>query len=107
MTKPISPSQVAAEKINRFPSYVFEAFNELITQNFSGGVAIVYQKDVIDLIKAKSADIPSNNTIFSNNWLNIEEVYRDAGWSVSHGDRPAFNKNYHASFRFETPDKIF
>lgn len=98
MTKPITPDQVSETKAKCFPPAVFEAFNEMIASKFTGGRAVVYQEDVLALILKKDKSL-NNAVIFSNGWLNIEEVYRDAGWSVVY-DKPAYFENYRASFTF-------
>lgn len=110
MSKAISPDQVAAQKAKSFPDFVFDAFNELIAANFTTGSATVYQSKVIDLILAKankgltSADIDDGmglswNDVLNKGYLNVEEVYREAGWKVTY-DKPAYNESYPASFEF-------
>jgi hypothetical protein len=110
MSKAISPDQVAAHKASTFPDYVFDAFNDLIAANFTAGDAVVLQKDVIALILAKanaglvgtiddSGLNLTRNEIFSKGYLNVEEVYREAGWQVEY-DKPAYNESYDASFTF-------
>ena len=42
----------------------------------------------------------NRNEIFNKGWLNIEEVYRSAGWKVNY-DKPAYNESYDAYFTFE------
>ncbi len=95
-TKPINPSQVSKEKRASVPSEVFEAFNELITENFVGGSATVYQKEVVSRLVAKGL---KRDEIFKRGWLDVEPVYRDEGWEVYY-DKPAYNETYDAYFRF-------
>ena len=48
-------------------------------------------EDVGRLTKAK---------IFSEGYLNVEEVYREQGWVVSY-DKPGYNESYDANFKFK------
>ncbi len=105
MSKAISPDQVAAQKAKQFPDFVFNAFNELIASNFSNGRAIVYQNEVIkrmlEIANNGGYDSSLNrDLIFSRGYLNVEEVYCEAGWSVTY-DKPGYNENYKANFLFK------
>lgn len=59
-------------------------------------------------IIAKSAvpDIAAaidRETIFRRGYLNVEEAYREQGWSVVY-DKPGYNETYDASFEFKVKD---
>lgn len=92
MKKPISPA--LAEKLKKkeqlvnIPEQVFEAFNELIIKNLSGGTANVLQKEVACLITDKM-NLKNQNEIYPNGWFDIEEHYRKIGWSVSY-NKPGY-----------------
>ncbi len=95
--KPISPDEVVQKKKTSFPDFVLEAFNELITKNFRGKSAIIKQNDVVNLIVSKGAiDI---DAVFAAHYLDVEDVYRDAGWKVSY-DKPAYCEDYEPTFTF-------
>ena len=96
--KPITPDQVVATKAKVIPPEVGEAFNELIAKNFTKGVSVVVQRQVVDLITAR-LDVDSDE-VFENRWLDIEEIYEEAGWSVVY-DKPAYNESYPATFTFK------
>lgn len=98
MAGPISPNEVAATKSQVIPEVVFEAFNELIAEKFTAGLANVKQKDVIARILAKDTTIEKSQ-IFALGMLNVEEVYREKGWDVEY-DKPAYNESYDANFTF-------
>lgn len=98
--RPIKPSEVVAKKKKDIPNEVFEAFNELITQNFDGHSATIKQDEVVALIVKKGL---KRNAIFNNHWLDVEDVYRAGGWNVVY-DKPGFNENYEAFFEF-TPKR--
>jgi len=96
--RPIRPSQVAKRKKIDFPDAVFEAFNELIVKNCSaGGYAVVMQNEVVALMVHKGLE---RKKIYENHWLDVEDVYRSAGWRVEY-DRPGYNEDYEPSFKFE------
>jgi len=89
-TRPIMPNEVVAKKKDLFPSEAFEAFNELITEHFTSGSAIIKQKDVVALMVQKGLD---KDEIFKNGWLDVKTAYRAAGWKVVY-DKPAYNETY-------------
>jgi len=93
---PIKPSEVMVLKEQSFPPEVLEAFNELIAKEFSDGQALVMQEDVVKLIVKKGI---GRAKIFRNNWLDVEDVYRKAGWKV-YFDSPGYNEDYEAGFKF-------
>jgi hypothetical protein len=94
--RPIKPNQVAKQKKADFPDAVFEAFNELIAEDFAGKTARVGQKEVVELMAKKGLN---RNEIYKKGWLNIEETYEKAGWEVDY-DRPGYNETYPAAFTF-------
>lgn len=100
-TKPISPKDVVSLKRDGIPDKVIEAFNELIAKSWNGGYAYVKQEEVVALIKAKTGlDSTTGGEIYANNWLDVEDIYRQAGWIVTY-DKPGYNENYGASFQFK------
>ncbi|MES3004588.1 MAG: hypothetical protein V4690_00575 [Patescibacteria group bacterium] len=94
-TGPMKPSEVGARQRESFPPEVFEAFDELIAQNFADGRAKIETPEVSKLIIAKL----NGSRRFSSKWLNVEEAYRAAGWKVKY-DSPGYNENYEAHFIF-------
>jgi hypothetical protein len=104
MPGPISPDKIGEAKGEVYPSFVFDAFNELIAQDYSNGYATVKQNDVIDRILDKqgiSGEMvkAARQEIFNKGWLNVEETYRAVGWKVEY-DKPGYNESYQASFKF-------
>lgn len=99
MTKPIRPQEVGQQKLKDFPAIVIEAFNIEIAANYTGGSAVVYQEKIIEHIIARSPDNIDRQKIFENGWLNVEEIFQDAGWEVTY-DKPAYNESYPATFKF-------
>lgn len=98
MVTPIKPSEVAAKKQTILPPEVIEAWNCLIAQKYSGGVARIEQKEIITAIK-KVMNLNDAKRIFTEDWLEIEDIYREAGWKVEY-DRPGYDEDYEPTFTF-------
>lgn len=108
MIKPIAPNEVTETKIDIiFPDFVIEAFNYMIAQNFRNGSATVAQDDVITKIfecGRKAGERVTRNQIFDKCWLDVEDIYRAAGWKVKY-DKPAYCESYSAYFEFTKKPK--
>ena len=91
--KPITPNEVKQRDI---PANVTEAFNFLIKKNWDGSESNVRQKDVVNLIldyhdrdeKAQLTHAAKKRNraayreqIFKDHYLDIEDLFRKAGWS--------------------------
>jgi hypothetical protein len=98
--KAITPNEVVAEKQKHLPNAVFEAFNELIAAHYTGRMSEFTQDEVMNRIldKMKTKAV-TREVVLNKGWLNVEEVYRHAGWDVEY-DRPGYNENYAAKFIF-------
>lgn len=107
--KPISPDEAVNEK--GFPDEVISAFNEMIIENLRGKTSIFKQKDVVKRIirkitNSKLLDNESNlnNYLYENHWLDIEDLYRAAGWKVEY-EKSGYGENYfEAYFKFTKPN---
>lgn len=100
-SKPITPDEVVGVKKVIIPKKVFEAFNTLIAGNFSGSSAVVGQDEVVTLMVANGL---SEGDIYDKGWLDVEDVYKSAGWIVEY-DKPGYNEDYPATFTFKSPKK--
>jgi hypothetical protein len=98
MAQPLRPEDVAEAKTKQCPETVIEAFNKLIALNYSGGSATVKQEDVIAEILATTDT--TRELIFSRGYLNVEEIFRQAGWKVRY-IRPDYTENFPAWFDFK------
>ena len=100
--QPISPKDVTHE----IPDFIFEAVNALIQKRWNGKEATILQDDIMDIVSSNDADDPrpSRQTIFANNWLDIEDYYRKQGWHVEY-DKPGYCEDYKAFFRFSVDKK--
>ncbi len=93
---PIRPRDIARQKQESFPNEVIEAFNQLIGESFNNGYATIRQDDAVALMVKKGL---VSKEIYRRGWLNVEDIYRKAGWEVEY-DKPAYNESYPATFTF-------
>lgn len=100
--RPLNPKEILEKRIADIPDAVLEAFNELIAKNFNGAYAIVRQNEVVKLLVEKKGI--NKNEIFENHWLDVEDLYRKAGWKVEY-DKPGYNETYDAYFEFRPRGK--
>jgi hypothetical protein len=96
MTRPIKPAEVGSLKSTVFPAPVFDAFNAEIAAKHCNGLATVYQDAVVD--RMVNAGLLKSE-IMANGWLNVEDAYRDAGWSVTY-HKPGYNESGRSYFEF-------
>jgi len=100
--KPITPAEVVKKKQETLPDGVIEAFNEAIAENWDGRSSTVLQKHVVTKIAKKLKVGPAK--IFDKGYLDVESIFRKAGWDVEY-DKPAYNEDYEASFKFRKKRK--
>lgn len=81
--KPITPEQAAQFKLNKIPDFVYEAFNELIQENFNGTKSHISQNDAMTRVLSKT-DKYDRQDIFNNHFMDVEPKYREAGWTVQY-----------------------
>ncbi len=86
MTNPIKPHEVEVTK----PDEAIEVFNSLIRGSWDGRQAKVDQKTAATLI-AEKMGMPREE-VFARKYLDIEGVFRDAGWEVTY-EKPALNED--------------
>lgn len=99
MANAITPQEAIKSKVRSIPEEVLEAFNELIVENLSSGRSTVMQDDVISRIREKMHWDVTRQQIFDKGWLDVEDVFREAGWLVEY-DKPGYCEDYSASFKF-------
>lgn len=104
--KPITPDEIGSKKKELIPDFVIQAFNTLIAKNWNTRQAKVKQDGVIEQIifnyGEKFREMPDDirQKIFDNKWLDVEEIYRDAGWIVNYY-RPAYCETFQAYYIFK------
>jgi hypothetical protein len=104
MPGPIKPSEVQGKKNETIPEPVFEAFNEMIVQEWDGRSANFTLKEVADLAfkKLKGTEEYQDmvrQTMYDKGWMDVEDAFRQAGWKVEF-DKPGYNESYDANFTF-------
>lgn len=99
--RPIKPSDIIKQRRDDIPDVVIEAFNRLVAEKWSGHSAVVHQKDVVAFLVEAGLD---KDEIFKRHWLNVEDVYRSAGWIVKY-DAPAYSESYEPYFTFKRKGK--
>lgn len=100
MIKPITPEEARKEKISRIPDFIIESFNEAIIESYNSitGISIVKQTRILEIIMGKTEG-SIIGTVFKEGFLDVEEIYRSAGWSVEY-DKPSFDGGLEARFIF-------
>lgn len=97
MTQAIRPDQALAAKTSNIPAYVIEAANDLLVSKISlSGEATFTVPELADLAieKARAQGEPiSHDKLFENKWLDIEPVFREAGWKVKFIKTPYYDSN--------------
>ena len=77
-------------KSRRFPEFVIAAFNDLLTDMVLKGESRITQEAAIKKIMNYNPAV-HREEIFSNHWLDVEDFYRQAGWTVTFY-KPAYNE---------------
>ena len=100
--KPISPSEV--DDTQYIPDWAIEAANECIIAHYKAATRTSHftQNVLIEYYLKHAPKSVTRQTIFSENWLDIEPIYRKEGWIVDY-DSPAYCETYEANFTFEKP----
>ncbi len=86
MTRPITP-QEAGLSAATIPEFVIRAFNFEIERVFNGKTAKVDQETIMQTILNLGIEHScqvSRSNVFARNWLDVEPLYRAAGWQVEY-----------------------
>lgn len=86
-SKPITPEQAKEKFTKRIPDIIIDAINDLIVEHYSPikRSATIKQDEILNRI----SDTYSRQTVFDNNWLDIEDIYREQGWDVTY-EKPTY-----------------
>ena len=95
--KPITPGEVVKVKAATLPDEVLTIWNEAIAAAWSGSSAVVKQTEIAGSI-ASRMDCTRDH-VYKEHWLDIEPVFRAAGWKVVY-DSPAYCESDPATFTF-------
>lgn len=103
--KPITPAEARQKQVDQIPDFVFEAFNELISQKIGDHKSVtIILKDAINLVMKKAPPNITETMLHQNNWLDVEQAYRNVGWKVVY-DQPGWDESYPSRFNFTAIDK--
>lgn len=84
--KPLRPGDIAEDKLKNLPEQVLQSFNELIAENYRDRDAVVRQDAVVTRMIDKGL---LKQDIYDKGWLDVEGIYRLAGWRVRY-DKPVY-----------------
>lgn len=94
---PVSPDEIGAIRHAVIPERVFDMFNELINRNWDGRKSIVYKRIIME--KILEGTTLSREKVYSNGWLEIDDLYREKGWIVIY-NKPSYNEFYEPYWTF-------
>jgi hypothetical protein len=100
VVKPITPDDVVGRKEASIPSFVLEAFNDLIGGNWNGHESTFKQSEVVAEILKRAPPETTSGMLYERRWLDVEPIYERAGWIVVY-DKPAYCETYPATFTFK------
>ncbi len=98
---PISPDELVGLQRELMPPEVIETFNRYIGERALNGRAVINQDDIVEDLKSQGLD---GGDIFEKGWLNVEGIYKDAGWKVEY-NAPAYNETGRSYFTFTVPNE--
>lgn len=80
--QPLSPDRLVTPKAFQIPNIVIMVVNKLINENWDGHLSRVWQSDIIiNIGRLTGID---KESILRNRWLNVEPLYREAGYKVNY-----------------------
>lgn len=103
--EPIRPEDIDIT----LPDFVISGANECIKDHYrpESKMSKFTQDELINYILERTPSDMNNitrETLFKNHWLDIEPLYRDAGWNVYY-DKPLYNEMRPAMFYFNIESK--
>ena len=99
MTKPIGPTDTLLyKKTKLIDDAVFEAWNNCIARHYHNGRSKFALNELKSEIR-KLTHVEDVDEMMNRGWLDLEDVYREEGWSVTF-DKAAYNESYDSFFLF-------
>lgn len=96
----VSPREAVALKNSLLPTEVLAVWNAMIAKKFDGtNTVTILQCDIIKALMPLTPRRDSRQHILDEHWLDVEQIYRAAGWHVEY-DKPSYCETYEASFAF-------
>ena len=102
--KPFTPDFILQNKDKFIPQEMIKAVNMLLSEKYNGNSATLKQDEIIKKFLEISGAKYSKDEIFEKNYLDFEEIFRKAGWSVIY-DKPGYSENYDEFFEFKKKKK--
>ncbi len=102
--KPITPAEVKNKKIDSIQPEMIQAANELIVKKFNGHSASIKKNDLIERyckIKGVSNTEKLRGTLYEDHQLDIEGIFRQAGWSVNFESPSYGDSNFDDYYEFK------
>lgn len=88
--KAITPAEAhMSAEWREFPDFVVDAFNGCIQDSHSQGTVQVMQEEVIMRMMSLNPEL-KRQEIFDKHYLDVENLYRRAGWTVTY-IKPAYS----------------
>lgn len=97
MIEAISPDDIAIKKAEVLPDQVVEIFNKVIAENWNGHKSYFKVKEILPRL-ANALDC-SSDFIFEKHYLDVEDVYKQKGWTVRY-EQPCIGDTFDAFFEF-------
>ena len=82
-----SPKDARQANAEKIPCYVFDVFNEMLSENWNKHEIKHKTDDIIARIiniSERIGDYATRSDIIDKRWLNIEPFYGDKGWTVKY-----------------------
>ena len=97
MIQPITPDEMPKIFV---PDEVISIFNRHIKNNWNGEQSYILQDDLMQDIVRETGK--TRDEIYERRWLDVEDIYRDAGWSVVYKSPCAMDgENFRSHFIFK------
>ena len=107
--KPITVEEIDSLFKKSIPNVVIDAFNTLILKHYSTITksSVVKQEEVMEIVCGDEEEKFKRSEVFNNHWLDIEDIFREAGWIVEY-HKPIYiaGENYEPYFEFSRPKVI-
>lgn len=94
----ISPQEIKVNKDKFCDPNVLLVINDFLGKRFNGGEVRIDQEEVVARLENEFG--MNRNKIFDNDLLDVEEAYRQKGWSVKF-DKPGYCESYKAHWVFK------
>lgn len=94
--KPVSPNDIKVS----LPDFVINAVNSLISNRYRGGSFSIKREEIVKKIIETCPRALEREEIFEKQWLDFENLYRQAGWKVNYVT-PERGESFDEYFNFE------